>query len=63
MNDKKKIVALLNIITTVLLLAVTVCGVLSFNTTHTFETVNQYGDTMPLQISFVWLFICSAWKG
>jgi hypothetical protein len=40
MNDTKKLFSILNIITAVLLLAAAVCGVLSFNTAHTFETVN-----------------------
>ena len=48
MNDTKKLFSILNIITVVLLLTVTVCGVLSFNTTHTFETINQYSDTVKM---------------
>ena len=48
MKDTKKLLGILNIITAVLLLAATVCGVLSFSTAHTFETVNQYGDTVKM---------------
>lgn len=59
MNDTKKLFSILNIITVVLLLTVTVCGVLSFDTTHTFETINQLyrvcsaaHDTQSGQISW-----------
>ena len=48
MNDTKKLLCILNIITAVLLLTAAVCGVLSFSTAHTFETVNQYGDTVKM---------------
>lgn len=48
MNDLKPIYKSLNILLLLLTLLVTICGICSFNTTHTYNAVNQYGETIKM---------------
>lgn len=48
MNDTKKIFGAMNVLTMLLVAVVTVTGVLSFSTSHSYEVVNQYGDSVKM---------------
>lgn len=46
--NKDTVLTYLNIITILLLFAVTICGICSFDTTHTYEIINQYGNNVKI---------------
>lgn len=48
MNRKNTELNFLNFITVILLLIVTICGIGSFDTTHSYEIINQYGDSVEI---------------
>lgn len=48
MNSKKTIYRVLNILTILLLLITTIIGICSFNTSHSYEFLNQYGDSIQM---------------
>ena len=48
MNSTKTIYRVLNILTILLLLITTVIGICSLNTSHSYEFVNQYGDSIQM---------------
>ena len=48
MKENKKIFELMNVLTILLVAVVTVTGVLSFSTSHSYEVTNQYGDSVKM---------------
>ncbi len=48
MNKRITLSTVLNIITIFLLLIVTICGICSFDTTHSYEIINQYGENIEM---------------
>lgn len=48
MNRVKPIFNILSILIILLLLIVTICGISSFNTSHSYETANQYGENIRM---------------
>ncbi|MCC0684591.1 hypothetical protein KGF39_09480 [Clostridioides sp. ZZV14-6345] len=48
MNNTKPIFKVLDILIILLLLIVTIAGIYSFNTSHSYEFVNQYGDSIQM---------------
>lgn len=48
MNSTKLIYRVLNILTILLLLIITIISICSFNTSHSYEFVNQYGDSIQM---------------
>lgn len=48
MNDKKTIYKSLNILSLLLTLVITICGICSFNPAHTYNAINQYGETIKM---------------
>ena len=48
MNNVKPIYKSLNILLLLLTLFVTICGICSFNTVHTYNAINQYGETIKM---------------
>ena len=48
MKENKKIFELMNVLTILLVAVVTVTGVLSFSTSHSYEVTNQYGDIVKM---------------
>lgn len=47
-NYNKQTFSILNTLTILLLLIVTICGICSFNTENSYEFVNQYGDNVRI---------------
>ena len=43
MNKGKMVLNTLNIVVVLLLLIITICGISAFNTSYSYEVVNQYG--------------------
>ena len=48
MNKRKPLFKVLDILIVILLLIVTIIGICSFNTSHSYEFVNQYGDSIQM---------------
>ena len=48
MNRAKTINGVFNILTILLLLITTITGISSFDTSHSYEFVNQYGDSIKM---------------
>lgn len=48
MNHAKLIFKVLNILIILLLLIVTIIGICSFNTSYSYEFVNQYGESIHM---------------
>ena len=48
MNSTKTIYRVLNILIIILLLIITIISICSFNTSHSYEFVNQYGDSIQM---------------
>lgn len=48
MNDTKRIFKVLNTLIIILTLAVTICGVSSFNTAQSYDAINQYGESIRM---------------
>ena len=48
MNDKKPIHKFLYILLLLLTLIITICGIFSFDTSHSYNAINQYGETIKM---------------
>ncbi len=48
MNNVKPIYKSLNILLLLLTLFITICGICSFNTAHTYNAINQYEETIKM---------------
>jgi len=48
MNKRKAVLNTLNIVIILLLLIITICGISAFNTSYSYEIVNQYGESIQM---------------
>lgn len=48
MNKGKVVLGALNIVIILLLLIITICGISAFNTSYSYEIVNQYGESIQM---------------